>query len=199
MLRRTKYGIALIASIAQIAWGALDLTPRYVAIQMGEVMVHRVRFRDGDKHFGVTINADVEILGAANSAIFRFKTIAMAEMSLRQSKLKPATPFSPEALPDYQRIAREQLGATAEIVAETPPEFDVLPTNGWKSCRFNFTTKQPGFTFKTDVTFLNLNSEQQIIIVTTSKETDFADVQGRARKIMSRWHEVLPGDELGLN
>lgn len=199
MSRRVKYSVALIASIAPVAWGVLDLTPRHVAIQMGEAVIHRVHFRDGDKHFAVTINSDVEILGAANSAIFRFKTIPLAEMSLRQSTIKPTVPFSPEALTDYQRVARQQLGATAEIIAEAAPEFDVLPTNGWKSCRLNFTTKQPGFAFKTDVTFLNLNSEQQIIIVTTSKETDFPEVQARARKIMTRWHEVLAGDEQGLN
>jgi hypothetical protein len=199
MLRHIHSGIAFFASTASIAFGGLDLTPRYKAIELGETVIHRVHFCDGDKQFAVTINSDTEIFGRADHAIFRFKTISLAEMSLRQSTIKPAVPFSPENLPDYRSLARQQLGATAEIVAEAEPEFDVLPINGWKSCRFNFTTRQSGLVFKTEVTFLNLSSEQQIIIVTTSKVADFPEVQARARKIMSRWHEVLPGDETGLN
>jgi hypothetical protein len=199
MLRHITSGIAVFASTASIAFGGLDLTPQYKAIELGEAVIHRVHFRDGDKEFAVTINADTEISGGANHAVFRFKTISMAEMSLRQSTIKPAVPFSPEYLPNYKIVARQQLGATAQIVAEAAPEFDVLPINGWKSCRFNFTTKQPGLVFKTEVTFLNLNSEQQIIIVTTSKESDFPEVQARVHKIMNRWHQVLPGDEAGVN
>ena len=198
-MRCVYCGIAFLASIALIAFGDLDLTPRYKAVELGEVVIHRVHFRDGDKEFAVTVNSDTEILGSTNSAVFRFKTVPFAKMSLHQSAMKPAIPFSPEKLPDYRRVAREQLGAITEIVAEAEPEFDVLPINGWKSCRFNFTTRQTGIAFKTDVTFINLNSDQQIIVVTTSKEGEFHDVQGRARKIMSRWHEVLPGDEEGLN
>jgi hypothetical protein len=199
MLRHIHSGIAFFASTASITFGGLDLTPCYKAIELGEAVIHRVHFRDGDKQFAVTINSDTEIFGGENHAAFRFKSISLAEMSLRQSTIKPSVPFSTENLPNYKSVARQQLGATAVIVAEAEPEFDVLPINGWKSCRFNFTTKQPGLVFKTEVTFLNLNSEQQIIIVTTSKEADFPEVQARARKIMSRWHEVLPGDEAGLN
>jgi len=192
-------GIAISASIASIAFAGLDLTPYHDAIELGDAVIQRVHFCDGDKKFAVTISSDTEILGGTNRAVFRFKTISLAEMSLCQSTINPSIPFSPENLPGYKSVARKQLGAAAEIVAEAEPEFDVLPINGWKSCRFTFTTKHPGLVFKTEVTFLNLNSEQQIMIVTTSKEADFPDVRARAHKMMSRWHEVLPGDEAGLN
>ena len=182
-----------------VVLGGVDLTPRYHTIDLGGVQVQRVHFHDGEKQFAVTINPEVEIQRVQNGAVFRFKPFSMADMILRQSGISPAVPFSGEKLPDYRRAAREQLGAAAEIVSEGEPEFDVLPIHGWKSCRFNFTTKHAGYQVKTDVTFLNLSADQQIVIVTSSKEKDFPEVQVRAHKIMSRWHEVLPGDELGQN
>jgi hypothetical protein len=182
-----------------VVLGGVDLTPRYHTIDLGGVQVQRVHFHDGEKQFAVTINPEVEIQRVQNGAVFCFKPFSMADMILRQSGISPAVPFSVENLPDYRRAAREQLGAAAEIVSEGEPEFDVLPIHGWKSCRFNFTTRHAGYQVKTDVTFLNLSADQQIVIVTSSKEKDFPEVQVRAHKIMSRWHEVLPGDELGQN
>src|SRR6266511_3938726 len=99
MHRHINSGIAFFASTASIAFGGLDLNPRYKTIELGETVIHRVHFCDGDKQFAVTINSDTEILGESNRAVFRFKTISLAEMSLRQSTIKPGVPFSPENLP----------------------------------------------------------------------------------------------------
>jgi hypothetical protein len=192
-------GVAAVVTLTAATLADVDLSPRYKTIDLGGALIQRVHFRDGDKEFAVTINSDIEISGSGKGAIFRFKSIPLADMSLRPSPVSPAIPFSPEKMADYRRIAQEQLGANVEIVEAGEPEMDVLPINNWTSCRLNFTTRQAGVVFKTDVTFLNLSKSQQIMIVTSAKEGVFADVRGRAHKIMSRWHQVLPGDELGLN
>lgn len=201
---RVRAALPLLAAVASLATAGaahadLDLTPRYKAIDLGGAVIQRIYFSDGNKHFAVTINADMEVGAAGGGATFRFKTIPLADMSLRPSPMPATVPFSPERLPEYRRIAREQLGRNAEILKEEQPEMDVLPVNGWTSLRVNFTTRQAGLAFKTDVTFLNVSKSQQIIIVTSSKEGNFLDVRSRAHKIMNRWHQVLPGDELGLN
>ena len=185
--------------LASSAFGGVDLTPSYHRIDLGGTSIERVYFRDGNKQYAVTINPEIEITKAAGGAVFRFKSFPLADMSLRPSSFTPEIPFSTEKLPDYRRAARELLGPMAEVVEQSEPEFDVLPINEWKSCRFNFTFKQAGLVLKADVTFLNLSKSQQIVIVTSAKEAEFTDVQGRAHKIMSRWHLVQPGDELGVN
>lgn len=199
MFRLIRQSVACLLSTIAIAYGGVDLTPSYHTVDLGGISIQRVHFKDGDRQFAVTISPDTEIQRNAGGAVFRFKSIPLADMALRQSPFSPEIAFSTERLSEYRRVAREQLGAGAEIIEEAEPEFDVLPANNWKSCRLNFTSKQAGFLFKTDVTFLNLSKDQQIIIVTASKEANFPDIQVRAHKIMSRWHMVLPGDELGLN
>lgn len=199
MLRPICRLFTCLGLLASGALGEVDLSPSYHRIDLGGTSIERVYFRDGNKQYAVTINPEIEITKAGSGAVFRFKSIPLADMSLRPSPFTPVVPFSAEKLPDYRRTARDLLGPMAQITEEAEPEFDVLPINEWKSCRFNFTFKQAGFVLKTDVTFLNLSKSQQIVIVTSAKEAHFADVQGRAHKVMSRWHLVQPGDELGVN
>ena len=191
-------GFALFLSSA-LTRAEIELHPRYVAIDVGGAIIRRAYFAEGNKNYAVTIDAETEVLDGTGGAVFRFKSVEGAEVSLRPSPLTVAVPFTLEKLPEYLKSARMLLGNSAIITKETPALLDVFPINGWTSCRYTFQYQVAGISYESDVTFLNISEKQQVVMVTGAKEKDFEQVRARADKLMKRWHEVLPGDEQGQN
>ena len=46
------------------------------------------------------------------------------------------------------------------------------------------------------VTFLNLNTDDQLILVTTASERNFEEESERSFQVIRTWQELLPGDEV---
>lgn len=181
------------------AWGEIDLHPRYVTINVGGGVIHRVYFAEGNKNYAVTIDSETSVVDGNGGAVFRFKSIEGAEVSLRRSIVGVTAPFTEERMPDYRQAARELLGRAATAVDQSPPVLNVFPINGWSSLRFSFQYLLGGVSYSADVTFLNVSKNQQIVVIAGARGKDFENVRARADKMMKRWHEVLPADELGYN
>lgn len=196
---KRSLSIVGFALLGTCAWADIELHPRYVTVELGGATIHRAYFADGDKNYAVTIDGETEVIDGKGGGVFRFKSYEGAEFSLRPSPLTVAVPFNAEKLPDYLKAARKILGESAMITKESPVVLDVLPINGWSSCRYSFQYQISGISYAADVTFLNISETQQVVLVADAKEKDFEQIRARADKIMKRWHRVLPGDEEGLN
>jgi hypothetical protein len=161
--------------------------------------LHRACFRDGLKTWAVTIKDDVSVSPLDGGALFRFTNFSQASMRLRRSPLAKDLPFNAESLPKYREAADQLLSAAAEAVEKLEPTENVFPINRWKSWRFVYNYRVAGLSYQESVTFLVLDDGAQIIIHTGAQRKDFELVAARADDIMRRWHEMIPGDETGLN
>lgn len=175
----------------------VDLTPHFQSIAGG--LINRAYFADGQKQFAVTIDGETTLAADHGGAIFRFTNVAQASMTFQPSPFKNPPTFTPEFLPDYTKVAQKMLPASAEGVELASEAANVLPINKWQSYRFIFTYHIGALGFQESVTFLNLDSGQQIVIRTGSHRKDFPNVAQRADDTLRRWHEVQPGDEIGAN
>lgn len=195
---RALLSLTLAAIAAAVVRADLDLTPRFALTGGGKL--RRAYFQDGEKQFAVSLDAETTVAADDKGAVFRFEGIPQASLALRKSPMaKTPPPFGPETMPEYAKAAAELLPPAAEAVVADAPVMDVLPVNRWKSCRFVYQYKVGGAGYTESVTFLTLETGQQIVIQAGSRARDFAAVAARADDILRRWHEVLPGDEAGAN
>jgi hypothetical protein len=190
--------IALLLLGAQ-ASSDLVLTPRLITLDFAGVPVRRAYFMDGEKKFAVTMDNETELAAQGDGALFRFTQLPLATVELHRSPIKAGTGFSEENVAVYARAARQFVAAVAEVLPEQPVVLDPLPINGWKSCRFNFTYRIGGAPVRADVTFIDLNAKDQIVVITGSSERDYASARLRSDDLIRRWHEVTPEEESCVN
>jgi hypothetical protein len=191
----TILALGLTAAVSAVA--DIDLTPRFMVIGGG--LVNRAYFADGNKQYAVTLDSETKLSADEGGALFKFTNITQATMRLRRSPIAKPPAFDAESLPEYTKAAAALLpGAAEEVTLESQAD-NVLPINRWKSCRFVYTYRLGGVAFEESITFLNLDSGDQIVVQTGSQRKDFPAVAERADDIIRRWHQVQPGDEVGLN
>jgi hypothetical protein len=70
-----------------------------------------------------------------------------------------------------------------------------ITINRWRSFRFVFLYDASGTMEKRSVTFLSLNADDQLVLVTTAHELDFPEAADRSWQIIRSWQPFLPGDE----
>jgi hypothetical protein len=189
--------IILLASALVSVRAELDLRPKRTNI--GNGLIQRAYFTDGNKQFSVTIDGLTELKESEGGALFRFTNLSQATMRLQKSPFAKPLPFDEASLPLYAKAAAEMLPKDSQELVPTPPKANVLPVNRWKSYRFEYRHRIGGLAFCESITFLNLDANVQIVIRTGSREKDFPAVSSRADDIIRRWDEVQPDDEQGLN
>lgn len=194
-----KYSLLALILLSMPALAELSLTPRIMTLDYGGTPVRRAYFMDGTKKFAVTIDNETELSAQGEGAILRFTRIPLATVELRRSPMKAGVGFSQENISEYAKVARQLLASTAEIWPEEPMLLEPLPINGWKSCRFNFFYRVGGSPVRADVTFIDLNDKNQIVVITGGSANSYASVRSRSDDIIRRWHRVTPEEELGVN
>ena len=185
----------LCASLPALA--GVDLTPHFVSVGGG--LIHRAYFADGEKQYSMTIDGDTELTGENGVAVFRFTNVSQATMTLRPTPFPKPAPFTPEFLPDYAKAAEAMLPHAAEGTELASQGENIFPINKWKSYRYTFRYRIGGLGFEESITFLVLDSGQQIVIQTGSQRKDFPGIAARADDTIRRWNLVEPGDEVGAN
>jgi hypothetical protein len=191
----------LLASFTLVATclADVDLKPHFYTTNLGAAALRRAYFADGDKKFAVTLDQETEVLSEGDGTLFKFASMPQASIQLKRSSLPAATGFEATALPTYGKTAQGMIDPTARDLVSEPGVLNVLPFNKWRSYRLNYSYSIAGAPIHQSYTFLNLSADQQVVIVVTAKEKDFAEVLSRADDIFRRWHRVLPGDEAGTN
>jgi hypothetical protein len=189
--------IILLASALVSVRAELDLRPKRTNV--GNGLIQRAYFTDGNKQFSVTIDGLTELDESEGGALFRFTNLSQATMRLQKSPFAKPLPFDDASLPLYAKAASEMLPKNSQelvLIRQTP---NVLPVNRWKSYRFEYRHQIGGVTFCESITFLNFDPNVQIVIRTGCRDKDFPAVSSRADDIIRRWDEVQPNDEQGLN
>lgn len=196
MKLRTYLGLgsAALAGLLACPAQALDLRPRYHTSVFDGIVVRRPYFADGERKFGVITDGETEVTEAGEGAMFRFRTIRMATVSLTKSPLSVDLPFAGETLERYRAGAVGLLPSDAREVVLEQRAAEPLPVNGWRSYRFVFTYRHGTGQMRESITFLNLSSQQQIVVRAAARLQDWEELASRADDIMVRWHEIRPGD-----
>ena len=197
------------ASVRHAAWAALgllwvlglpvsavDLTPRYIDTFIDGHASRRLYFADGEKKIGVSLDRETRVEAGAGGVVFRFGKFTDITFLVKPSPMTPDQPFDGIALERYTEAARRLLPPGAKSVKALEETADPLPINRWTGRRFLYSCEVVDSVLMMSVTFLNLNSDDQLILVTTASERNFAEAAERSFQVIRTWQELLPGDEV---
>ncbi len=189
-----------------IAWGsgwllsgaamAVDLTPRYIDTFIDGQTARRLYFADGEKKIGLSLDHETRVEAAAGGAVFRFGKFDDVTFLVKPSPMTPDQPFEGIALERYREASRRLLPPGAKNVKALEETPDPLPINRWTGRRFLYSCDVSEAVVMMSVTFLNLNEEDQLLLVTTASERNFTEAAERSFQVIRTWQELLPGDEV---
>ena len=187
--------IAIALSAGLRTSSAVDLTPRYIDTFEAGVAGHRLYFSDGEKKIGISLGRETDVIAAAGGVIFRFPKFPEASFLVKHSPVTADQPFSGVPLDRYREAARRLLPPGSTEVKALDETRDPLTINRWRSYRLACTFAAGGTPMVQQVTFLNLSADEQLVLVTTASERNFAEVAARSFQIIRSWQPMLPGDE----
>jgi hypothetical protein len=188
--------LTLLATAAVLPVRAVDLTPRYVDTYRDGVAVRRLFFADGDQKIGLSINRETVVEEGGGGVVFRFPKFPSILFTLKHSPMSADQSFDGVALAQYQEAARHQLPPGALEIKALAEEADPITINRWHSHRFSFSCESGGYVRHVEVTFLNISTDEQLLMVVSAKEEDFKEAAVRSWQIIRSWQPLLPGDEL---
>jgi hypothetical protein len=174
---------------------AIDLTPRYIDTFIDGVASRRLYFADDEKKIGVSLDHETKVESGHGGVVFRFSKIPDASFVIKPSPMTPDQPFDGIALERYREAARRLLPRGASEVKMIEEVADPLRINRWTGRRFVYSCETAELRVVLSVTFLNLNADDQLVLITTAPERTFAEAAERSFQIIRTWQEFLPGDE----
>ena len=175
---------------------AVDLTPRYIDTFIDGHASRRLYFSDGEKKIGISLDRETRVEGAAGGAVFRFAKFTDMTFLVKPSPMTPDQLFEGIALERYREAARRLLPPGSKNVKALEELPDPLPINRWTGRQFLYSCEVLDALVMMSVTFLNLNTDDQVILVTTASERNFAEAAERSFQVIRTWQELLPGDEV---
>jgi hypothetical protein len=174
---------------------AVDLTPRYIDTFIDGISFHRLFFLDGDQKIGLSIGRETTVEQGGGGVVFQFPKFPDASLLLKHSPLTPDQPFEGLGLDRYREAAHRMLPPGVTGIKATEETASPITINRWRSFRFVFLYDASGTMEKRSVTFLSLNADDQLVLVTTAHELDFPEAADRSWQIIRSWQPFLPGDE----
>jgi hypothetical protein len=193
-INKTALALAGLLSLELQAL-AVDLTPRFIDTFIDGITIRRLYFADGDRKIGVSLDQETTIEQGNGGVVFRFEKLPDATFLIKNSPMTPDQVFEGVSLERYREAARRLLPPGAKNVKALDETADTLPVNRWTSRRFSYICDSGETPMAISVTFLNLNSQDQLILVTTATERNFADAADRSFHIIRTWQPLLPMDE----
>lgn len=174
---------------------AVDLTPRYIDTFADGVASHRLYFADGERKIGLSLDRETDVLAGGGGVIFRFPRFPEASFLVKHSPVTADQPFSGVALDRYREAARRLLPPGSTEVRVRDEVRDPLTINRWRSYRLAYTFASGTVPMVQQITFLNLSADEQLVLVATASERNFAEAAARSFQIIRTWQPMLPGDE----
>ena len=192
-----KHQNALLCLIALPLFqaSALDLTPRWTETAIDGVSKRQLYFADGARKFMLSIDRETEVDARFGGASFRFPKLPDVDFIVIPSRFKPSDEFDQTKLVQYREAARALLPARAHDAETTSEKANPIPINDWKSFRVRFRFSMDARAYAQEVTFLNVNERDQIVVVTSAPEREWNEAGERSWQILRSWQEMLPGDE----
>jgi hypothetical protein len=126
----------------------------------------------------------------------RFSKFPDANLLIKHSPLAADQTFEGINLDRYREAAHRLLPPgvkEVKTIEETP---NPITINGWRSFRFVYSFEAPEAVTMRSVTFLSLDADEQLVLVTTAHQADFREAADRSWQIIRSWQPLLPGDEL---
>ena len=194
-MKRSSLLLSLLA-LPLLHASALDLTPRWTDTAIDGVPQRRLYFADGDKKFMLSIDRETEVAARFGGASFKFTKLPDIDLIIVPSRFKPSDPFDEQKLVEYREAARSLLPARGRSAETVEEQSNPVPINGWKSFRVKLRFTMDSRTYAQEVTFLNVSETDQIVLVTSAPEREWAEASDRSWQIVRSWQEMLPGDEL---
>ena len=190
-----RFALVLTLLLAAESAFGVDLTPRYIDTFIDGITNRRLYFADGEKKIGVRVDRETRVEQIGGGVGFRFEKFPDVMFQIKTSPLTPDQPFSGIPLERYREAARRMVPPGAKGTQVVEEAEDPLPINQWKSYRITLACDLTDVPSRLVVTFLNLDEDQQLVLLTKSSERSFAEATQRSWQIIRTWQEFLPGDE----
>ncbi len=195
-MKRLFLPLAFVLLACDLNGSTVDLTPRYIDTEIDGIKSRRLYFTEDAKKIGISLDRETEVAAdSSGGVIFRFPKVADASFRMTRSTIGADQPMSEGSLEQYRTTAISLVPSGATDVVITEETANPLPINRWVSHRFVASYRIGAVVMKQSVTFLNLNPETQIMLLTSAFGKSFTEAADRSFQIIRSWHEVLPEDE----
>lgn len=174
---------------------AIDLTPRWLETSFDGIPKRRLYFADGDKKYMLSIDQETEVRAQFGGSTFKFPKFPNIDFIVMPSKFKPADAFDEAKLVEYRENARSLLPARAHGAETVEEVSNPIPINQWKSYRIKMKFSMDSRTYMQEITFLNVNENDQLVLVTSAPDRDWVEAGERSWQILRSWQQMLPDDE----
>jgi hypothetical protein len=171
---------------------AIDLTPRFSDSSIGGIVQHRLFFADGSQKISVHLDFQTAVEAGGGGAVFRFQRLPDAVFILRESPMVADQPFNGVSLERYREAAHRLLPPNVTNVEALEEIRDPITLNGWSSYRFLLSYQERGEARISSVTFVNLNGDEQLALITSALAKNFEEAADRSWQIMRTWHLLEP-------
>jgi len=176
---------------------AIDFTPHYLDYYINYILKRRLYFLDGSQKIGLKISNDAKVDAFGGGARIQFPAYKDASYLMLNSPVDAKTPFA-AGIDVYRKQAAAYLPAGIKDLKAESETANPLTMFGWTSQRFRASFSIGGKRAVQEVTFLNLKPGQQIVLIATAYEPDFAEFEHRTYNIIRSWNPLTAADEAPL-
>lgn len=188
---------ALLFGMLTTAAHALDLTPHEITITEEGPPVQRFYFQDESRQLSFKIDNQMMASGSSTSVSFRFRDLSTAGMKLSKSPLPASLPFEEKNAETYRTSARTFIPKEAAAVQLENEAPDALAINGWTSRQFTFTYTLFGVPYRSTVTFVNFNAQEQFVFDVSGAVADQGKAYARSYRVLNSLGELKKASSTG--
>lgn len=181
---------ALLFGMFTTGASALDLTPHEITITEEGPPVQRYFFQDEGRQLSFKIDDQMMVTGSSNSVTFRFRDLHTAGMKLSKSPLPASLSFEEKNAETYRTSARTFLPKDAAAVKSEGETPDALAINGWTSRQYTFTYTLFGVPYRSTITFVNFNAQEQFVFDVSGAVTDHTKAYARSYRVLNSLGEL---------
>lgn len=183
-----------INSQAEISW-----TPHLSTVFAEGTSVVSVYFSDTNKKYAVLLNTETNVEAAGGGAKITYNRIKSAVFKIREPIKRVEFPIAPDLTAEYRKYALAYAPKEVSEFSNFEEASSIYQINNWKSYRVSFSYGLYGQRIRHCITFLTLESGQQVILDLSSYEKEFPSALELSEHMIRTWHELenaTPGKSL---
>ncbi len=189
MAKRYLVLLALLC-LQSFSRAEIDWTPHINTTFTEGTSVNSVYFTEGKDKYALILDGETTVEAVNGSAKMTFKKPTSAVFKIRPPIAKVALPVPPDQAAEYRKLALAYAPSDVSEFSSVEEVANIYEINHWKSYRVLFTYGHYGQRIRHSITFLTLESGQQVILDISAYEKDFPEALYRAEHLIRTWYEL---------
>ena len=191
MLKRYLNLVVVLLCARSVSLAEIDWTPHLNTAYAEGSSVNSVYFSDGPNKYAIILDGETTVEPASGGgAKLTFKRPTSALFKIKAPITKVELPVNPDHAGEYRKLAQAYAPTDVKEFSDFQEIANVYQINHWKSYRVLFTYGHFGQRIRHSITFLTLESGQQVILDVSSYEKDFEEALYRSEHMIRTWYEL---------